>query len=414
MIFEMRKLVRQMHVRGALLIVLALSAAWGIVGVGANRSLTKTGEYLKGKAAFANDRKKYESVRGDITEEKLNEALWDIQLCPDESSAYVKALDEYPGIGNLLDQAYAAQDGHFTLFELESADDFYARRKPQIRQRISINGQHFSDREMEDIFAWAEKVQTPFQNEMSDPWRNFYTSFQFAVLINLLTAIIYGASLFSYEKSVRMHLIAGSMGRGTVGRMMAGKAQALAVFTGVQYLASMAVLCVIYFGSCAPIAWDSQIQSLYFTSILPLSYRDVFILGMVSGLLAVFAAAFFTALLDAWLQKPVPALALGVAVTFVPLLLRNFTMLPNSVMRLVQVLPVNAALLEGAANSLFLYPFPGNGIPGIYAVPAMSAVLAVGLAGAAVYLAQKGIWKDEGKKVQRHTNRRARYRRNIV
>ena len=329
-----------------------------------------------------------------VTQEKLNEVLWDIQSCKDESAAYLKAVEQYPGIGSLLDQAYAAQDGHFTLFALESADDFYARRKPQIKLRIKTGGLHFSKRELQQIFAWDEKIQTPFQNEMADPWRNFYTSFQFAVLVNLLTAMIYGASLFSYEKSVRMHIIAGTMGRRTVGRMMAQKVKALAVLTGVQYLASMAVLCGIYFGSCAPIAWNSQVQTLYFTSILPLCYRDVFVLGLVSGMAAVWAAAFFAAFLDAWLQKPVPALAIGAAVMFVPLVLRNFTMLPNSVMKLVQVFPVHTALLKETVNSLYLYPFPGNGIPGIYVLPVVCALLAAGLVWIAVRLAQTGIWKE--------------------
>lgn len=394
--YEMRKLVRQMHVKGALLLVLVLCAAWGIVSVGAYRSRAETGgtAYLKGKAAFENDRKKYAQVRGDITEEKLNEVLWDIQSCKDESAAYLKAVEQYPGIGSLLDQAYAAQDGHFTLFALESADDFYARRKPQIKLRIKTGGLHFSKRELQQIFAWDEKIQTPFQNEMADPWRNFYTSFQFAVLVNLLTAMIYGASLFSYEKSVRMHIIAGTMGCRTVGRMMAQKVKALAVLTSVQYLVSMAVLCGIYFGSCAPIAWNSQVQTLYFTSILPLCYRDVFVLGLVSGMAAVWAAAFFAAFLDAWLQKPVPALAIGAAVMFVPLVLRNFTMLPNSVMKLVQVFPVHTALLKETVNSLYLYPFPGNGLPGIYVLPVVCALLAAGLVWIAVRLAQTGIWKE--------------------
>ena len=58
--YEMRKLVRQMHVKGALLLVLVLCAAWGIVSVVAYRSRAETGgtAYLKGKAAFENERKK--------------------------------------------------------------------------------------------------------------------------------------------------------------------------------------------------------------------------------------------------------------------------------------------------------------------------------------------------------------------
>ena len=111
--YEMRKLVRQMHVKGALLLVLVLCAAWGIVSVGAYRSRAETGgtAYLKGKAAFENDRKKYAQVRGDITEEKLNEALWDIQSCKDESTAYLKAVEQYPGLGSLLDQRMRRRTG---------------------------------------------------------------------------------------------------------------------------------------------------------------------------------------------------------------------------------------------------------------------------------------------------------------
>lgn len=376
--YEFIKIFRQVHVKVIFLIVILLSAVLGAVGAGSFSSHKDAGgsTYLKGKAAFANEREKYQLVSGDITIEKLNEVLRYVQSCSDEWSAYSEGNDVYPGIMQMLEQAYVTLDGHFPLFEVTSADDFYERNKVQIQMQIEDMGFNLSDREIEDILAWSEKIEKPFKNEMALPWRRFYTSFQFVLLLNFLTVIIYASNLYSYEKTQRMDLILGTMGNQSIYKIVFDKAKALACLVGGQYLASMAAVCAIYFGISGPIAWESQIQTLYFTSILPLTYRELFFVACSSGIIACLGTAFFSAALNARLRRSMPALTIGIIVTFLPLLLRNFTMLPIGIQNLIEVLPVNAALAENTVQSLLLYPFPGNGIPVLYMVPVVSVLLA--------------------------------------
>lgn len=381
--YELIKLFRQVHVKAAFAAVILLSVVLGVAGASSFRSRlgVEGSTYLTGKTAFANERKKYEAVSGDITIEKLNEALQYIKTCPDEWAAFSKGNEAYPGIMYILEQAYVTQDGHFPLFEVASADDFYERNKIQIRQQIEEMGLKFSDREIEDLLAWCEKIPKPYKNEMALPWHRFYTSFQFVLLLNFLTVIIYASNLYSYEKTRRMDLILGTMGHRSIHKIVIDKAKALACLTSGQYLASMIAVCMGYFGISGPIAWKSQIQTLYFTSILPLTYRQLFFIAFGTGMLACLAAAFFSAMLNARLRRTMPAMTIGIAVTFLPLVLRDFTMLPNGIQKLIKVFPVNAALAEHTAQSLQLYPFPGNGMPAVYAVPV-----------AAILLAAAGVW----------------------
>lgn len=392
---ECRKLTRQVHVKVAFLVVCLLSMAFGVAGAGAEQSYDpESGAYLKGKAAFENERGKYAAKKGDITVKELNKALRDIQSCSDEWSAEVQAVEMYPGIGRMLIEAYTASDGHFTLFEVADADDFYRQNKVQIKLAIEDRELSFSENEVKHILAWAGKVRQPYQNELAIPWQRFYASFQFVVLLNLLTAILYASNVFSYERTLHMDLVTGTMGPKAIRKIVADKGKALACLVGGQYLVSVAAICAAYFAYSGPIAWKSQIQTLYFTSILPLTYEQVFFLLLLSGLFACLAVVYFTAALNARLQKSMPALIAGVAVTFAPLLLRNFTMLPTSIMKLIQVLPVNAALVRNNLNSLYLYPFPGNGMPGACAILAVSALLMGIFACQAVRLARKYFYMD--------------------
>lgn len=394
--YEFIKLFRQLHVKAAFLAVILLSAVLGAVGAGSFSSHKGAGgsTYLNGKDAFANERKKYEAVSGDITIEKLNEALRYVQSCPDEGTAYSEGNDAYPGIMQMLEQAYVTLDGHFPLFEVSSVDDFYERNKVQLQMRIKDMGLKLSSHEIEDILAWSAKIRKPYKNEMALPWRRFYTSFQFVLLLNFLTVIIYASNLYSYEKTQRMDLILGTMENLGIRKIAIHKAEALACLAGGQYLASMAAVCAAYFGASGPVAWKSQIQTLYFTSILPLTYRELFFIAFASGMIACLAAAFFSAALNARFRRSMPALAIGIVVTFLPLLLRNFTMLPIGMQKLIEVLPVNAALAENTAQSLLLYPFPGNGMPAVYAIPAVSVLLAAAGIMYSIHMAGKYMCMD--------------------
>ena len=394
--FEMIKLFRQVHVKGAFLVVIFLSIFFGIAGAGGYSSLADadSSTYLKGKAAFENERRKYTSVSGDITIEKLNEALRYIQSCTDEWSAIAKGYEGYPGLLYLLENAYAVPDGHFTLFEIQDADDLYERMETQIRTRMDDRGLRFSEHEMKDILTWAAKIQKPYRNEMAQPWSRFYTSFQFVLLLNILTVMIYASGLYSYEKTCRMDLVIGILDSHRLRRIVIGKSKALVCLAGGQYFVSIAAVSMVFFGISGPIAWKSQIQTLYFTSILPLSYKELFLLTLGTGLIVCLAAAFFAAAANAGFSRTMPAMILGVTVTFMPLVLRNFTMLPNGLMKLIQVLPVNAALVENNVNSLYLYPSPGIGIPAFYAVPAAGALLwAAGMC-CSVQMAGKYLCRD--------------------
>lgn len=394
--FELIKMFRQVHVKAVFLGVVFLSILLGIAGAGSYSSLADADSsiYLKGKDAFENERKKYAAVSGDITIETLNEALQYVQSCTDEWSAIVNGDEAYPGIMYLLENAYAVRDGRFTLFEIRNADDFYDRMETQIRVRMQDLGLKFSDREMKEILAWAAKIQKPYRNEMAQPWERFYTSFQFVLLLNLLTVMIYASNLYSCEKTRRMDLILGTLEPHVIRRIVTDKVKALICLSGAQYLVSVTAVSAVYFGISGPIAWKSQIQTVYFTSILPLSYQEVFLLSLLTGFFACLAAAFFTAAVNARFSRSVPALILGVAVTFVPLVLRNFTMLSHSLIKLIQVLPVNAALVGNNINSLYLYPFPGNGMPAIYAVPAAAVLLSAAGIYCSVRMAGKNLCSD--------------------
>lgn len=394
--YEFLKLFRQIHVKAAFFVVVILSAVLGMVSANSFRSRVSVdhSNHLTGKKAFANERRKYEAVSGEVTVEKLNEALQYIQSFSEEWSALAKGEEEYPGMIHMLENAYAASDGHFTLFEITDANDFYQKIQDQIQLRIEDKGYQFSERDKKNILAWAKKIRQPYVNELAAPWSRFYTAFQFVLLLNFFTVIIYASNLYSNEKIQRMDLIIGTMEPRTIHKIVTDKAKSLAFLTGGQYLVSMAAVCAVFFGTSGPIAWKSQIQIWFFTSILPFSYQSVFFLTFFSGLFACLAAAYFTAALNARIEKSMPALVTGIAVTFVPLLLRNFSMLPTGIMKFIQVLPVNTAMIENIITSLYLYPFPGNGMPSIYAVPVVSVVLAAVFAWCSVRMAGKYMCMD--------------------
>ena len=203
--YEFLKLFRQIHVKAAFFVVVILSAVLGMVSANSFRSRVSVdhSDHLTGKKAFANERRKYEAVSGEVTVEKLNEALQYIQSFSEEWSALAKGEEEYPGMIHMLENAYAASDGHFTLFEITDANDFYQKIQDQIQLRIEDKGYQFSERDKKNILAWAKKIRQPYVNELAAPWSRFYTAFQFVLLLNFFTVIIYASNLYSNEKTRR-------------------------------------------------------------------------------------------------------------------------------------------------------------------------------------------------------------------
>lgn len=173
--YEFLKLFRQIHVKAAFFVVVILSAVLGMVSANSFRSRVSVdnSDHLTGKKAFANERRKYETVSGEITVEKLNEALQYIQSFSEEWSALAKGEEEYPGMIHMLENAYAASDGHFTLFEITDADDFYQKIQDQIQLRIEDKGYQFSERDKK-IFWHGRKR---YVSRMLMNWRRHGAGF---------------------------------------------------------------------------------------------------------------------------------------------------------------------------------------------------------------------------------------------
>ncbi len=352
MVFELRKLWSELHIKLIVLLISIISVFTALAPVFTFQALdsAESTQVHKGKEAIALTKERYEAVKGDLTPRKLKKALNFYQSIPSEDMAYVESSIKYPGVSDLLLDAYP--DG---LYQVKNVKDFYRRNTAEIKKLVEQSENAYAPWEKEIILEKAKAIQTPFRIDFSKQWVLLFRSLTIVFFALALSAIMAGSRLFSYEKERNMDLILTSINRKKLKAMNKNKILALLSFLTGEYFLSMLLLSVIFFSFAGFTAWHCQIQIEYFTSMAHLSFLGAYLLLLFLGWLCLMTIGILSAAVNALLHKAYPSLLTAGLLVFLPLLIGRFPALPASIGKFFQAQPANGFLTEKLLSSFHIY-----------------------------------------------------------
>ena len=202
---EYKKIITPLYVKIFSCLIVIMSIAMAFTSLNSITILDKpdSTSYLRGLKARESIELRFESIDGEMTTEKLNQVLSYYKTFSNVDEAENNTNFKYPGIVNLLSKAYIfeGEGGFKSLYDVESADDFYRQRVYAIKNQLITSESRYSQWEIDGIISEAEKTAIPFRYGFSRHWVNFWKS---VGIVNIMVIILglFMASDFLLKKDV--------------------------------------------------------------------------------------------------------------------------------------------------------------------------------------------------------------------
>ncbi|WP_251392864.1 hypothetical protein [Mediterraneibacter agrestimuris] len=322
-------------------------------------------QLLRGTEAISKERERYQYVRGVLDQEKLNEALYYYQSISLEDIAYVELGIKYPGIVDLLYEAYTNVygEGNHNLYDLKNANNFYSQNTEQIEKIFEQQPQEYTEWEQQIALSRAEKVRAPFYIEFSRQWKIAIKNIGILLLIYSIAIILIGTNSFAYEKEKNMELILATLDTKKLYTMGWQKIKTFLLFISVMYFVMVAIYSVVYFFMTGFSGWKSPIQIEYFTIIYNITFLQAYLLIIFTGWICSMAIGMVIVVLNSFLQSVYSTLAVGFLLIYSPLIISKFSIVPNGLKTFMRLQPVNALMTEKLLVSLHSQKFLSISIP---------------------------------------------------
>lgn len=353
---ELRKIWSERHVKLLAVVVILVSVVFANLLLNSFSFMPAINEkIIEGREALRREKASQQNVRGVLSLKKLNAALAHYQSIKDETTAYLEDTIKYPVVSDVLYLAYTDQGS--ALYRLKNADDFYQRNVVQIREQLKQSPQSYAAWEKPVVLKRAQKLDKPYRISFYEHWLDISSAFAFIFIVIALSAMVIGSRLFSYEKDKRMDLILAAAGPRRLRKIGRAKTAALLTLLSLEYLAGMLAFLVSYFSVTGFSGWTSQIQLYYFTSIYDLTFGEAYLLTLFIGWLGVLAIGAFVAALNAFTEKSLSSLILGVLLVLLPLAGGRIKALPLAVRKFFQMQPIQGFFMKQNLFSLQIYKF---------------------------------------------------------
>ena len=335
MLDELRKIWSEFYVKMLVLIILIVSMAAAIVPIRSFSAMesAESTNMFKGKDAVRVLKEQYENSKGQLSTDKINAVLRYYQSIPSQDLAYVESTIQYPGIINLLLDAYLSvnTDESTNLYKLKDADDFYNRNTVQITAVLNHSTNTYQPWEKDIVLEKAESIEKPFKMDFSRQWVFAYRLLTLVFIVIAISAIIIGSRIFSYEKEKNMDMILVTISNKKLRNIARNKVFALLTFLTIEFLISMIILTVIFFSVTGFSAWSSQIQIEYFTSVYKLTFGSAYLLFIFMGWISIMTIGVLVGTINALTQKSYSSLVIGFTFVFIPLIITRLGSIPVSV-----------------------------------------------------------------------------------
>ena len=341
---EYKKIITPLYVKIFSCLIVIMSIAMAFTSLNSITILDKpdSTSYLRGLKARESIELRFESIDGEMTTEKLNQVLSYYKTFSNVDEAENNTNFKYPGIVNLLSKAYIfeGEGGFKSLYDVESADDFYRQRVYAIKNQLITSESRYSQWEIDGIISEAEKTAIPFRYGFSRHWVNFWKSVGIVNIMVIILGLFMASELFSFEKRCNMDLILVTGKIRDISKMAVNKLLALLTMVMQVYLLSVVLMALIIFVGMGIQGWDSSIQIIYFTSIYNLNFLEATIIWFITTILGIIVIIYGAAFLNLLLRNRFSTLVISIITAFLPLVLLRFP-LPHGIIKVLKLFPVN-------------------------------------------------------------------------
>ncbi len=359
MLSELNKICSQVHIKLLIIIALLVSIIIPIFLVGrfSTNVAIDSVDKVEGKEAIKILKERYNNSNGELTEEKLNEVLFYYKMFGNEEIAILNTSVEYPGITNLLLDAYTSlnPNENISLFSLENANKFYDRNVIILLDVLDRAVNKYKPWEEEIIIEKAKGINNPYYVEFSKQWVFIFKLMSILSFMLGGIAIISGANLFSYEKEKNMELILITLNKRSLKDIARNKLKAFFSFLTILYIGSITISSTIFLSQVGVSAFNSPIQLEYFSSIYNITFGEAYFMCIFIGLISVLAVGTIVALINMCSQKRETSLFLTTVFVFVPLIIVKLSTMPITIKRFFLVQPANGLSADRVLRSLNIF-----------------------------------------------------------
>jgi len=362
MFYEMKKFDKTTAVLISFVLALLLAICMPILFIHQYTSCNySTGEevIISGLKGLKYEKEQLEKVSGNLSTDKLNEALTFYKEQPKGNKAYFEMEDKYPKFLSLLTDAYTPYGKNtFDVTRISNANDFYTRNIERVKEKMHLLGNGFiSADEREEVLNKADNISKPYNLEFVDQWTILIKSLLFVYIVIILSAILISNRLFSFEKENNMDIILNSAGRKKLISIGFQKNLAMITYLSLEFILCTAITTAIVFGLVGTTGWDSQVQILpqFFTIIYNWSIGEMFIYYLIIAWICILSIALMGALINSMIQETYTSLIISSLLMISPIFLRSSSLVSVGIQRYLYVQPINGISLLHFIDNLFIY-----------------------------------------------------------
>jgi len=362
MFYEMKKFYKTTAVLISFVLALLFAICMPILFMHQYTSYDySTGEevIISGLKGLKYEKEQLEKVSGNLSTDKLNEALTFYKEQPKGSKSYFEMEDKYPKILSLLTDAYTPYGRNtFDVTRISNANDFYTRNIERVKEKMYLLGNGFiSANEIEEVLNKADNISKPYNLEFVDQWPILIKSLLFVYILIILSAILISNRLFSSEKENNMDIILNSIGRKKLINIGLQKNLAMITYLSLEFILCTAITTAIVFGLVGITGWGSQVQILpqFFTIIYNWSIGKMFIYYLIIAWICILSIALMGALINSMIQETYTSLIISSLLMISPIFLRSSSLVSVGIQRYLYVQPINGLSLLHFIDNLFIY-----------------------------------------------------------
>ena len=315
---------------------------------------------IKGREAIEKIKQQYEMSKGELTVDKLNQVLKYYQSFPDPLKAELESDFKYPGVIQLLLDAYGTYNKEIdNLYHIDNVNDFYNKNSSIITGLFQVYKGEYSSWEKKEILQRAKSIHTPYYFDFHKQWINLFKSLTIIGLFLAVVAILIGANLYSYEMEMDMDYLLGSCNTKQLKRIAQNKLFSMYAMLSILFFGSIIFISIVDFIVFGIRGYNSPIQIAYFTSIYHLNFGEAFIIFIFLEWIGILAISSISAIINSFYLKTIQSVFIAIVFNFIPIILNNLLFIKGLFRKILFLFPVYSMMYIRNINNIHIYRIGG-------------------------------------------------------
>lgn len=310
--FEIKKVFSRPKNKLAVLILLILLAVTSILTINRVEYTDENGSHSTGITAARKLREMKNQWAGDITEEKLAQAIAEYNKINSSEEARSeniqeqnKAFAKKQGFSDIIDRISVAFSPYreYDYFRAESVSQeevgrFYEQRIDGLKEWFASGKEKYTEAEQAFMLRQYENLKTPFYYEYADGWKAILQSVSTYLLILALVIGFLVSGIFSDEFQMKADAVFFSSRygrtRGTLAKIGAGLSIVTVFYVGFVLLYTVVILGVLGFDG-----WKCPIQLDMWRSVYNITFLQAYLFILAGGYVGTLLASLVAMLVSA-------------------------------------------------------------------------------------------------------------------